>query len=205
MLSLHRLRARAYKRLNIPSTITAGDYVAWTDPPGRRADGSAIDSSTWTLVYSLRTNAAAQGATVTGTADGAGGWNFVISTSTSTGFAAGAWAWAARATSGAQVVTLGTGSLQVLPSLAYSGTPAAFDKRSQAEKDLEAVQSAIRTIISGGVSQYMVGSRQATKLDLGRLMKREKDLQGIVARERAAEKMAAGLGDPRSLFVRFGS
>jgi hypothetical protein len=35
-------------------------------------------------------------------------------------------------------------------------------------------------------------------------MQRESQLKAIVAREKAAEKVAAGLGDPRSLYVRFG-
>lgn len=35
-------------------------------------------------------------------------------------------------------------------------------------------------------------------------MEREAQLKAIVAREKAAEKVAAGLGDPRNLFVRFG-
>lgn len=161
-------------------------------------------SSSWTLTYYLRNNAAAEGATVVGVADAVGGWDFTVAAATTTGFNAGAWYWTAQATSGSLALTLGSGSLQVLASLAYTGTPAAFDGRSQAEKDLEAVQTAIRTIVSGGISQYAVGSRQATKLDLGMLMKREAQLKADVARERAAEKIAAGLGDPRNLFVRFG-
>ena len=161
-------------------------------------------SSVWTLTYFLRSNTAAEGATVVGVADAVGGWDFTLAAATTTDFDAGTWYWTAQATSGLLAQTLGTGSLTVLPSLAYTGTPAAFDGRSQNEIDLAAVQTAIRTIVSGGVSQYAIGSRQATKLDLGMLMKREAMLKGEVARERAAEKIAAGLGDPRNLFVRFG-
>ena len=35
-------------------------------------------------------------------------------------------------------------------------------------------------------------------------MQREAQLKAIVARERAAEKVAQGLGNPMSMFVRFG-
>ena len=42
----------------------------------------------------------------------------------------------------------GAGSFQALRSLSYTGTPGAFDGRSQAEQDLEAVQAAIRAIVS---------------------------------------------------------
>jgi hypothetical protein len=169
------------------------------------SQGALVSSAAWTLTYFLRFNAASEGATVVGTAAATGSWDFTIAAATTTAFDAGTWSWTARATNGSLAMTMGTGSLTVLPSLAYTGTPTAFDGRSQAEVDLAAVQTAIRTIISGGVSQYAIGSRQATKLDLGALMKRESDLKGIVARERAAEKVAAGLGDPRNLFVRFGS
>lgn len=176
----------------------------WIDDATVDSQGAAISAPTWSLVYSLRFNAAAEGATITGSSMTDGGWDFTVAAATTAAFDSGTWSWAARATSGALVITLGSGSLTVLPSLAYTGTPSAFDGSSQAEKDLEAVQTAIRTIIAGGVSQYAIGSRQATKLDLGALMKREAYLKGIIAKEKAAEKMAAGLGDPRNLFVRFG-
>lgn len=191
--------------MNIPATITAGDSVEWID--------AAVDpasSPDWSLTYYLRTSTASQGATVSGTADGGGGWSLAIAAATTAAFAAGRWYWQAQAAYGSQLVTLGSGTLQVLSSLVYTGTPAAVDGRSEAEQDLEAVRTAIRTVVAGGVSQYSVGSfgvagRSATKLDLGKLMERESYLKTIVARERAAEKVAAGLGDPRNLFVRFGS
>ena len=191
--------------MKIPRTITAADSLTWNDPSAVDGTGALVSSATWTLTYYLRTNTASEGATVVGSAGAAGSWDFTIAAATTTAFDAGTWSWTARATNGALAMTMGTGSLTVLPSLVYTGTPTAFDGRSQNEIDLVAVQTAIRTIVAGGVSQYAIGSRQATKLDLGALMKRESDLKGIVARERAAEKVAAGLGDPRNLFVRFGS
>jgi hypothetical protein len=191
--------------VKIPRTITAADSLTWNDPSAVDGTGALVSSATWTLTYYLRTNTASEGATVVGSAGAAGSWDFTIAAATTTAFDAGTWSWTARATNGALAMTMGTGSLTVLPSLVYTGTPTAFDGRSQNEIDLVAVQTAIRTIVAGGVSQYAIGSRQATKLDLGALMKRESDLKGIVARERAAEKVAAGLGDPRNLFVRFGS
>ena len=92
----------------------------------------------------------------------------------------------------------------MLASLAYTGTPATFDGRSEAEVELAEVRAAIRGLITGGVAQYTIGTRTATKLDLPKLMERESNLKAIVARERAAARLAAGLGDPRNLLVRFG-
>lgn len=188
--------------MQIPATIRAGDTVKWRDDAGTDNLGNSIDSGSWTLTYYLRTNTASEGATVVGSSYGLG-WEFTLAAATSAGFDAGTWYWQAIATSGSEKVTLGAGQLTVLAALEYSGTPGAFDGRSQAQQDLTAVQAAIRAIISGQAKQYSIGSRSFTKLDLGELMEREAQLKAIVARERAAEKVAQGLGDGMNLFVRF--
>lgn len=167
-------------------------------------DGNAATSASWTLISYLRTNTASEGASVTGTARSDGGWDMAITATTSSAFDAGTWYWETRATSGATVLTVGSGTAQVLPGLNYTGTLGAFNGQSQAEQDLVAVQAAIRSIVSKGAKSYTIGSRKFDAADLGQLMEREAQLKAIVARERAAEKVAAGLGDPRSLFVRFG-
>ena len=188
--------------MNIPATIRAGDTVKWRDVAGVDKLGNEISSATWTLTYYLRTNTASEGATVTGTAYSTG-WEFTISASTSTAFDAGQWYWQAIATSGSDKVTLGAGQLTVDPALSYAGTPGAFDGRTQAQIDLDAVQAAIRAIVSGGAKQYSIGSRSFTKLDLAELMERESRLKAEVKREQMADLIANGLGNPHNLFVRF--
>lgn len=188
----------------IAATIRAGDTVKWIEPAQLDLDGNAATSATWTLTTFLRFNAASEGATITGTARSDGGWDLLIPAGTSEGFDAGQWSWQSRISSGGVVITIGTGSFEVLPSLSYAGSPAAFDGRSQAEKDLEAVQAAIRSIISKGAKAYTIGNRSFTYADLGELIQRESQLKAIVAQEKAAQMVAAGLGDPRSLYVRFG-
>jgi len=176
--------------------------VRWRDEASTDNLGNPIDSGSWTLTYYLRTNTASEGATVVGTASGTG-WDFVLAAATSAGFDAGQWYWQAIATSGSDKVTLGAGQLQVLAALNYTGTPGAFDGRSQAQIDLDAVQVAIRTIVSGGAKQYSIGSRSFTKLDLSELMERESKLKAEVKREQMADLIANGLGNPHNLFVRF--
>lgn len=127
-----------------------------------------------------------------------------ISATTSAGFDVGLWSWQSRISSAGTVITVGSGTFQTLPNLSYTGLPAAYDGRTQSEKDLEAVQTAIRALIAKGAKSYSIGSRSYTSNDLGELIKRESQLKAVVARERAAEKVAQGLGDPRNLFVRFG-
>lgn len=196
--------------MNIPAQIRAGDTVTWRDDAARDNLGNPIDGSNHGLTYYLRTNTNHQGAivagvTVAGTPSGTG-WTFTIAAGTTDGFAAGQWYWQAVATAntGGAVTTIGAGQLTVLPGLDYTGQPSAFDGRSQAQKDLEAVQAAIRAIISGGaVSEYKIGARSLKKYELADLLALEGKLKAEVKREQAAALAANGLGNPHNLFVRF--
>lgn len=189
--------------MNIPSEIRAGDTIQWRDVEGVDNLGNAIDSGAWSLTYYLRTNTASEGATVVGTAYGTG-WEFTIAAGTSSGFDAGQWYWQALATSGTSKVTLGSGQLTVLATLSYAATPGAFDGRTQAQKDLDAVQAAIRAIVAGGVAkEYTIGNRNLKKYDMADLLQLEAKLKAEVKREQMADLIANGLGNPHNLFVRF--
>ncbi len=189
--------------MNIPSEIRAGDTIQWRDVAGVDNLGNEVSSSDYTLTYYLRFNAASEGATVVGTAYGTG-WQFSIAAATSVNFDAGIWYWQAVATKTGSTITLGSGQSTVLAALSYSGTPAALDGRSQAQKDLDAVQAAIRAIVSGGVvRQYTIGNRSLSKYDLTDLLALETKLKADVNREQKAQLIANGLGNPFNLFVRF--
>jgi hypothetical protein len=189
--------------VNIPSEIRAGDTIQWRDVAGVDNLGNAVSSSDYTLTYYLRFNAASEGATVVGTAYGTG-WQFSIAAATSVNFDAGTWYWQAVATKTGSTITLGSGQSTVLAALSYSGTPAALDGRSQAQKDLDAVQAAIRTIVAGGVAkEYTIGNRSLKKYDLTDLLALETKLKADVNREQKAQLIANGLGNPFNLFVRF--
>jgi len=189
--------------MNVPAEIRAGDSVSWSEAQQADNLGNAITSATWTLTTYFRFAAAGEGVTITGVAAAGGGWTMTIPAATSAAMDAGTWYWQSAATLGSQLVTCGAGTMVVAPSMAYSGTPASFDGRSQAEQDLAAVQLAIRSLISRGAAEYTIGTRRFKSNDLAQLMERESRLKAIVARERAAEKVAAGLGDPGNVFVRF--
>jgi hypothetical protein len=190
--------------VNIPAEIRAGDTVKWRDDPGRDNFGNLVSSGDgWALYYYLRTNTASEGATVTGTAYG-NGWEFLIAQATTAAFNEGHWFWQAEARKSGEHITLGAGMLDVLPMLSYTGTPGAFDGRSQAHKDLDAVDAAIRAIVSGGVVQeYTIGNRRLKKYDLAELQVLRSRLIAEVKREQAAASIAQGLGNPHNLFVRF--
>lgn len=190
--------------MNIPAQIRAGDTVKWRDVAGRDNFGNPVSSGDgWALYYYLRTNTANEGATVTGSAFG-NGWEFLISQATSAGFDAGQWYWQAEARKSGEHITLGAGQLEVLPGLNYAGSPGAFDGRTQSQKDLDAVQAAIRAMVSGNaVAEYTIGNRRLKKLEMADLLALESQLKASVKREQAAQLQANGLGNPHNLFVRF--
>lgn len=190
--------------MNIPSEIRAGDTIKWRDGPTTDNFGNDIKSDEWTLKYFLRTNQAPTAFNTTGAIYNQG-WEFTISATDSATFDAGTWYWQAIATKAAESLTLGYGSLTVEASLSYTGSGnLKFDGRSQAKKDLEAVQTAIRTLLAGGaVQEYRIGNRNLKRYDLADLIQLEGRLKAEVKREEQAELIANGLGNPRNMFVRF--
>jgi len=194
------------KKVTIPKQVRAGDLIQWRDNSTTDAFGDPISSPDWTVTYYLRTNTSSEGATVSSTAY-TDGWQFSIPASTSANFDAGDWYFQAIADkSGAQKQTILTGRFEVLAALSYSGTPTAFDGRSQVNKDLDLVEAAIRALLNNGVVQeYKIGSRTAKKYDLSELLVLKAALKAELVREQAAEKIANGLGNPRAVHVRFGA
>ena len=188
--------------MNIPKKLRMGDTTKWRDNATTDVFGNDVTSTDWTLTYYLRTNAA-KGHTVVSSAYTTG-WETTISAANSATFIDGDWFWQAVATKGSETLTLGSGSIEVLKGLSYSGTPNPLDGRSQAVKDLEAIQSAIRSIVSGGVVQeYKIGTRDLKKYDLSDLIMLENKYKAEVVREKKSEMIANGLGNPHNLFLRF--
>lgn len=184
--------------------------MKWVHAPTVDALGQPINYDTHSLTYYLRTDANHEGAVVAGTTisggEDSGGWSFTIAAAVTIGFPAQDWYWQALATdrSDSSKTTIAAGQLLVFPSLAYTGDPARFDGRTQLEIDLDAVQAAIRALITGGaVKQYSIGGRSLTKYELKDLLALESQLKAQVKREQAAQLQANGLGNPHNLFVRF--
>ena len=190
----------------IPKQVRAGDLIQWRDNSTVDVFGEPISSPDWTVTYYLRTNTSSEGSTVSSTAY-TDGWQFSIASSTSTNFDVGSWYFQAVADkSGAEKQTIFTGRFEVLAALSYSGTPSAYDGRSQVNKDLDLVEAAIRALLNNGVIQeYKIGSRTAKKYDLSELLVLKAALKAELVREQAAEKIANGLGNPRAVHVRFGA
>jgi len=191
--------------MTFPSPIRAGDFIQWNIPASQDFYGNSISSPDWSVVYYLRTNLGPLGATINSSAYN-DGFKFEIASNVTEAFSAGDWYYQAVADkSSNEKQTIDSGQIQVLPSLAYTGsTFKPFDGRSQIAKDLELVQTAIRNLVSGGVvKEYKIGARSAKKYEMEELILLESKLKAELKREEAAELVANGRGNPRNMFVRF--
>ena len=190
--------------MTFPNEIRTGDYVQWRIPASQDVFGNSISSPDWSVVYYLRTNTGPLGATINSSAFN-DGFQFTIASNVTATFTAGTWFYQAVANkSGAEKQTIYTGQFKVLETLEYSGTAVNYDGRSQVEKDLATIQAAIRNIISGGaIQEYKIGTRTAKKYELSELIQLESRYKAELVREKQAEMIANGLGNPRATFVRF--
>ena len=189
----------------LPS-ITSGVDAVWVDAETVDVFGDAVTSSTHSLVYYFRLNANAQALTATSVAYNSG-WKTTLTAAATTAVDPSPnWFFQAVLTkiSDSTVQEYSRGQIEIRPSLAYTGTPGAFDGRTQAQQDLDAVKAAVRSIVAGGaVSEYKIGTRNLKRYDLSELLELESRLKSIVAKENKAKLIASGLGDPHNLYVRF--
>lgn len=187
----------------VPKLVYAGDTVIFDVPAFTNSVGEQIDSGTYTLKWYARTNVNHEGATITGVAEG-DGWRITVPAATTTGFDAGTWTWQAVASYSSEQYTAGRGQFTVKATAVYTGQPGAFDDRSRAEVDLEKVETAIRTLAAGGmVQEYTIGGRNLKRYKMGELLQLRDNLKAEVDRERRAEKVRQGLGNPGITRVRF--
>jgi hypothetical protein len=191
--------------VKIPSSIIQGDSVTWLDAATQDNLGNTISSPNWTLDWYFSGPTTLH---VTSTANGTGWSTSLTSAQTAAMTALGAPAdppnyfWQATASYGAQKITIGSGTLSVALNLANAA--AGYSGQTQAEKDLANVQAAIRARISGGViHEYWIGGRRLRYENVSELLALESRLKMIVAKQRQAQAIANGLGDPRNTYVRF--
>ena len=188
--------------MQIPASIIQGDTVTWRDASTTDNLGNVIDS-TWTLTWYF---VGPTTLNVTGTASGTG-WETNLSAAqtgalTATTARTANYSWQARASKAGRVITVGSGSIRIDPS--FATVAAGFDTRTPAEVTLSQIQATIAARISGGaVAEYMIGTRRLRNEPLTELITLESRYKLIVARERRAELIRNGQGDPRNTYVRF--
>jgi len=186
---------------SFPEIITAGTTVNWEDTSATVGFDVNATSADWTLTYYLRTNTAGEGATVVGSAYNQG-WRFTIASSVSTNFDKGNWSWSALISKGSESYPLGDGDFKVKESLAYTGTPAALDNRTDNEKARDNIKTAL-TKFADGAQEYSVSGRSYKRASIPDLHIELNRLNAEILRESVGEKVKQGLGNPNRFMVRF--
>lgn len=179
--------------MNVPKELFAGDSATWEDDPKADRLGGAIDSS-WTLkfVFSFAT-----AVTITATTRGSG-WTASLAKTDTSGLTAGTYYWQAYAEKTTRRETVGRGSIVIKPAAA-SG----ISGKTQNEQDLDAVELAIRTLVSNKAAEYTIGNRSFKSHQIGDLIVWRDRLKAMVRQEKKAERIANGLGNPSNVLVRF--
>lgn len=185
--------------MNVPALIYAGDTVKWNEP----ATADYSSAAGWLASFALRHATGNDAITVSGVADGAGGWDFTLTAAQTAALHVNGHWWQITVTKDGERYTLGTGKLEVQANIpAASNT---YDGRTQAQIDLDAVRAAMRAIVTGGATQeYSIGNRSLKKMAMADLIALETKLKADVAREARADRLAKGMNSGRSVFVRFG-
>lgn len=191
-------------KLNIPHLIVVGDTIAWREFRLKGIDpttGKGIEflPSTHTLSWSIR------GATALDLIAVADGDEFIttISETQSQLLTPGTNFFQAFVTKDNKRLSVGAGQITVTANLALLSS--AYDGRSEKQKTLDAVNAAISAIVEGGaVQSYSIKGRSLSKMPLSELLVLRDRLKVEISREKAAESVAMGFGDPRRLYVRFG-
>lgn len=123
-----------------------------------------------------------------------------VGNSTTANWAAGEYSWWSYVETGTERYTVDSGLVKILPNPA-SITP--HDLRSHARKMLDAVEAAIEAL-NLKAKAYTIGSRSYTRAELPELITLRDRYRREVADEDAREKLAAGLPNPRDVYIRFG-
>jgi hypothetical protein len=198
-----------------PSSLTAGDTARWLKhlPDYLPADG-------WLLTYQLVNAEASIGI---GSVASGNGHLVQASAVASAQWPAGQYSWAARVTRGAimadngdltadgtqpasnnagpdyECFTLLRGTIVVQP--AFGNAP--LDARSVPARMLDMVEAYLLDGKNLKAAQYQIAGRTLERYPLPDLLALRDRLRGEVARENAAAALAAGLPDPRRIYVRF--
>lgn len=190
--------------LNIPSEIIIGDTITWNTERLQGLDPltgllTTYANNIYVLSWALR---GAVALSLTAVPSGTGYRTTITSVQSAT-LISGFYFWQAFVTNGSgNRVTIGSGQTQAIANLAL-GTNA-YDGRLDVEKMLDAVTAAIQARLTGGaVVKYQIKGRDLERDPIPDLIALRDRLRVEVARSRAADKIAQGLGDPRRLFARF--
>lgn len=178
-----------------PSVVVAGDTLSW-----RITLDDYPASAAWVLSYRL--------INATGKIDitaGASGDDHLVSVSAASSavWSAGEYRYTAWVTKGAERHTVKSGTMRVRPNVAALNT---LDDRTPEKIALDALRSAYVDYVSnnqGHVAEYEIAGRRMKFRSAAEIWMQIERLSVEVAKQTAAERLAAGLPARRRLLVRF--
>lgn len=179
----------------IPQQLRAGDTWSWTD------DFSSYPADAgWSLSHILLPTSGS-GVKVT-VSSAASGKSFVSSASATAtaAYSATEYRYVARVSLSGEVHTVSNGTVTVLPDLSALDV---LDSRSTAVKALAKIDAWLSGVKSLDVASYQINNRSISSHSLPDLILLRDRLREEVAAERMAQKLAAGAGDQRNIYVRF--
>lgn len=173
-----------------PATVIAGDTISWTKT---LADYPA---PTWVLSYTLVKDGEKRSITAA-----ASGTDHAVSVdaATSAAWQSGTYTWFAHVTSGSVRKTVQQGEIVVDPDPASE----AFDPRTSARVMLDNIEAFLMDPNNLTAASYSIGGRSLSRWSRGELLAERDRLKLEVRGEREASRIAAGLGSPRRIYVRF--
>jgi hypothetical protein len=176
-----------------PTSINAGDTLTW------QKSLADYPAPTWVLKYRL-INAAGK-VDITAAASNTDHLVSVLAAVTAT-WVAGSYAWTAWVETATARATVGSGTIRVLPNLAAL---TAYDARSDAALIVDQLMAAYKTYTAsqGHVAEYEIAGRKMKYRSSAEILDALNHWKAILAAEKRAERMAAGLGGGNKLLVRF--
>ena len=155
-------------------------------------------SSGYTLKYRLIPRVSGAAITLTATVVG-DDYRVQSLPATTAAWTAGEYTWSAwvEKTGERYTVDSGTVTLKVDP-----GVVAAFDGRSHARKVLDAIEAVLENRATMDQEEYAINGRSLKRTPVAQLMVMRDTYRAEAWREDAAIKMAAGLPNPRHVYVR---
>lgn len=156
----------------------------------------------WALAYRLVPRTVGNAVVnINATANGTG-YAVAVAAATTAAWAADTYTWASWVNKAGELYTVGGGTILVQPD--PRTVAAGYDDRSVEEQQLSQVTATIQARISGGlVAEYTIGSRSLKNESMAALLALRSQLRVTVARQRRGQQIAAGLGRPDRLGVRF--
>lgn len=181
-----------------PTTLQAGDTLSW---PVDLPDYPASDG--WVLAYRLINAEKTIDFSAATDLQNPAIHRVNIAASVSAQFDPGEYTCVATVSRGTDRHTVGKRSVRVLPDLSAATSP--LDARSDARRALDDLRAALRRWLStnGAVAEYEIAGRRMKFASADDIKSRLQLAEAEVAREVAADRLAAGLGTRRRVLVRF--